>query len=145
VQDLGGGRFGWSDGQGSEVHWDCVLDAPRRRVWLAEGKVKPALLMPAVPVRAVVVMDYAEGHDSKGRPAVRHQASLLVHADGKAVALGARLMGSSATHAAEQFLGQLEMFYAAMAWYLDQHPDEAEKLFAELKKPDLASDRPIGR
>jgi hypothetical protein len=37
---------------------------------------------------------------------------------------------------ADQFLGQLQMFYAAMAWYLDQHPDKQEKMFATLQQPD---------
>jgi hypothetical protein len=136
VQDQGGGRFGWADDKGSEVHWDCVLDAPGRRVWYAEGSVKPGLLLPAVPVRAVLALDYTEGRDVKGRPALRHQAELVVRTDSKAVALAARLMGSSAPHAAEQFLGQVEMFFGALAWHLDQHPDEAEKLFADLQKPE---------
>ena len=41
IQDLGAGRFGWKEGV-SDVHWDVVLDGPHRRVWYAEGQVKPA-------------------------------------------------------------------------------------------------------
>ena len=45
-------------------------------------------------------------------------------------------MGDSAPKMADQFLGQLQMFYAAMAWYLDQHPDKQEKMFATLQQAD---------
>ena len=37
-------------------------------------------------------------------------------------------------------MGQLQMFYAAMAWYLNQHPDKAEKMFAALHQPDPPGD-----
>jgi hypothetical protein len=140
VSDQGGGRFGWTDDKGSEVHWDCVLDEPHRRVWYAEGKVKPGLLLPAAAVRAVVVLEYAPGRDRKGNAAIRHQASIVLHTDSRALALGARLMGASAPKMTEQFLGQLEMFFAAMAWHIEQHADEAAKAFAELK----IADAPLG-
>jgi hypothetical protein len=61
---------------------------------------------------------------------------LIIHTDSKATALATRLMGDSAPKTAERFLGQLQMFYAAMAWFLDQHPDKAEKMFGSLQQPD---------
>ena len=135
VQDAGGGQFAWKEGV-SEVHWEVILDGPNRRVWYAEGQVKPALLIPAVPVKALLVLDYTEGKDGAGRPAVRHQMQLVLHTDSKVMALAAKLMGDSAPKTAEKFLAQLQMFYAAMAWFLDQHPDKAEKMFATLEQPD---------
>jgi hypothetical protein len=135
IQDQGDGRFGWKEGV-SDVHWEVVRDGPHQRVWYAEGLVKPALLIPAVPFKAVLVLDYMEGKDGSGKPAVRHQMRLILHTDSRAVALAARIMGASAPKMAEEFLGQLQMFYAAMAWYLDQHPDRADKMFAALQQPD---------
>jgi len=135
IQDMGAGRFGWKEGV-SEVHWDVVQDNPHQRVWYAEGQVKPGLLIPAVPFKAVMVLDYFDGKDGSGKPAVRHQMQLILHTDSKAVALATKLMGDSAPKSAERFLAQLQMFYAAMAWFLDQHPDKADKMFAALQQPD---------
>jgi hypothetical protein len=135
IEDRGNGRFGWKEGV-SDVHWDLVRDAPHQRVWYAEGQVKPSLLLPMVSLKAVLVLDYAEGKDGGDQLAVRQQMHLILHTDSRAVALATRVMGDSAPKMADQFLGQLQMFYAAMAWYLDQHPDKAEKMFATLQQPD---------
>jgi hypothetical protein len=135
IEDRGNGRFAWKDGA-SEVHWDLVRDAPRQRVWYAEGQVKPGLLLPLVSLKAVLVLDFAEGKDGNDQPAVRQQMHLIVHTDSRAVALATRVMGDSAPKMADQFLGQLQMFYAAMAWYLDQHTEKKEKMFATLQQPD---------
>ena len=35
----------------------------------------------------------------------------------------------------EQYIGQMEMFFSSLAWYLDQHPRKAEEMFAELRRP----------
>ncbi len=135
IEDRGGGAFGWKEGV-SDVHWEVVRDDPHQRVWYAEGRMKPAPLVPAVSFEAVLVLDYAEGKDGSGKPAVRHQMRLILHTDSRAVALATKMMGGSAPRMADQFLGQLQMFYAAMAWFLDQHPDRAAKLFAALQQPD---------
>ena len=135
IEDRGDGRFAWKEGV-SEVHWDLVRDGPRQRVWYAEGQVKPSLLLPMVALKAVLVLDFAEGKDGNDQLAVRHQMHLMVHTDSRAVALATRVMGDSAPKMADQFLGQLQMFYAAMAWYLDQHPDKTEKMFATLQQAD---------
>ena len=135
IQDLGGGRYGWKDGA-SDVRWDVILDGPHRRVWYAEGQVKPGPLIPAVPIKALLVLDYAEGKDASGKPAVRHQMQIVVHTDSRITALATRIVGDTAPKAAEKYVGQLQMFYAAMAWYLDQHPDRAEKMFSSLDQPD---------
>ena len=36
---------------------------------------------------------------------------------------------------AYQYFFQVEMFFAALSWYLDQHPDRAETMFQELQRP----------
>jgi hypothetical protein len=134
ICDNGNGRFSYQDNLGSEVHWDTVLSGPRQRVWYAEGQVRPGMLLPTAHVKAVAVLDFVDGFDSKGRPAVKHQLHVLVHTDSHAVALAARILGSSAPHMAEQYVAQVEMFFGALAWYLDQHPEHAKTLIAEVRK-----------
>jgi hypothetical protein len=135
IENGGGGNFGWHDPQGSEVHWETVRRTPEERIWYAEGRIKPGVLLPAVMVRAVVVVQFHQGWDGSGHPAVRHQMHLVVRADSRAVSLATRLLGSSAPHMAEQYISHMEMFFGALAWYLDQHPDLAEVMFKELEHP----------
>jgi hypothetical protein len=134
IQDVGGGRFAWQDGQGSSIHWDTVWQTPQMRIWYAEGQVKPAMLLPASPVRTVIVLHLVEGRDGRGRPALRHQVELYLRADGAAVALAARMLGASAPKVAEQYVGQIETFFAGLAWYLDENPKQAETLFEQLRQ-----------
>jgi hypothetical protein len=126
--------FCWHDTQGSKLHWDTVLRSPQQRVWYAEGKVNPGKLLPTVDVQAVVVLTHTEGTDNTGKPAIRHQIEMYLKTDGKAVSMAAKIVGASSPRVAEQYLGQMEMFFAALAWYLDQHPQKAEEMFAELRK-----------
>jgi hypothetical protein len=130
----GSDRFVWKDGP-SHVHWDTVVKKPGLRVWYAEGEVRPGHLLPSAPVKAVAVLRYTEGHVSDGRPSLCHQVELTLHTDSHAVALAARILGASAPRAGEQMVGQIEMFYAALAWYLDQHPRYAEAMFTQLRRP----------
>jgi hypothetical protein len=123
ITDRGKGRFGWSDDRGNDIGWDTVYKGPKMRIWYAEGKVKPGTLLPTVPVRAVVVFHYTEGHDTKGRSLIRHQADLYVLTDSTAAALAARILGPSAPRLAENYVAQLQTFFAALAWYCQQHPE----------------------
>jgi hypothetical protein len=127
-------RYVWKDGP-SSIHWDTVLKRPGVRVWYAEGEVRPGALLPSATVKAVAILRYSEGHLSDGRTTLRHQVELTLHTDSHAVALATRILGASAPRAGEQVAGQIEMFYAALAWYLDQHPHQAELLFAQLRRP----------
>jgi hypothetical protein len=135
IQDRGHGRFGYRDELGSDIHWETVLADARRRVWYAEGQVKPAILLPAAQVQAVLALDFVDGFDSHGRPAVKHQMHLVLHTDSHAVALATRFLGSSAPRVAEQYVAQIEMFFGALAWYLDQNPAHARELLAAIEKP----------
>jgi hypothetical protein len=128
ISDRGGGRFGWIDGHGSDVSWHTVYRGPRLRVWLAEGKVRPAPLLPLVPVRILLLLHHTEGHDSFGRSLIRHHADVVLQTDSKTAALATRMLGASAPRLAEQCLAQLEMFFAALTWYLDQHPEQMNLL-----------------
>lgn len=124
-------RFGWRDTQGNQLHWRTVLHSPTQRIWYAEGQGKPGMLFPSVPVRAVVVLHHEEGIDRAGKTAIRHQAELIVQTESHAVALAARLLGASAPHLAEQYASQIEIFFGALAWYLDRDADQRRTLLAE--------------
>ncbi len=139
IQTRGEDGFIWKDAQNGEVHWQTVFSSPRQRVWFAEGKVRPSLMLPSVPVHAVVVLNHQEGTDINGKPAVRHQMDLILRTDSRAVNLLTRLFGASAPRLAEEYVGQMEMFFGALAWYLTQHPDKATALFEDLKRPAGAS------
>jgi hypothetical protein len=128
IHDQGGGVFAWSDGQGSEVRWWTIHRSAAKRIWYAEGNVRVAGVLPMVPVRGVVVLHHAPAQNPEGRTVMRHQADLFLHTDSKTAALVTRLMGPSAPRMAEQSAGQMEMFFSALAWYLDQYPRKAEQV-----------------
>jgi hypothetical protein len=133
IRSEGPARFSWHDPQVGDLHWQTVLSTPQQRVWYAEGRVRPAPLLPAATVRAVVVLHCADGPDREGRSAVRHQMDLVLHTDSRALALAARLFGASAPRLAESYIGQMEMFFGALAWYLSENPDRAQALFQHLR------------
>lgn len=120
--------FAWTDGQGSEVRWVTVHAETGSRIWLAEGKYKPGPLLGAVPVRAVVVLRHGTGSDGAGRPMLWHQADIFFQTDSATAALVARLLGPAAPRLAEQYLGQMEIFFSALTWYASRHPERLEFL-----------------
>ncbi len=122
---------GWRDEQGSDMSWQAVVRAPSEQVWYAEGVVRPGPLLPLITVRALLVLHITEGHDAAGRSAVRHQGELVLRTDSRAANLAARLLGASAPRMAEQYVAQIQTFFAALAWHLDEHPEKARKLLRE--------------
>jgi hypothetical protein len=132
----GPGCFWWHDPQIGDLRWQTVVQTAHKRVWYAEGKVRPAPLLPASTIRAVVTLLYSDGADDEGRPIVRHQMDLVLHTDNRALALAARLFGASAPRLAEQYIGQMEMFFGGLAWYLSDNPEKAQALFRELREPN---------
>lgn len=128
ITDRGNGRFGYTDKQGSDIAWDTVHRAEGERIWFAEGVASPGSVFPLFPVRAVVVLRYTESPDAFGRVVFHHQAELWMQTDSKAAALMAKLVGSSAPKLAEQCVGQLELFFSALVYYIDRHPERIETL-----------------
>jgi hypothetical protein len=126
------GKFLWKDGQGSEVTWQTAHKGDGMHVWYAEGKIKASALLPASGFRALAVLRYSTGHDADGKPAIRHQVQFFLRCDGRAMSLAARLLGNSAPRLAEQYLGQLQMFYGGMAWYLCQDTARARKMLTQI-------------
>jgi hypothetical protein len=132
IEDRGDGVYVWHDEHGSEIHWHSALRAPGLHVWYAEGRVKPAALIPLTSFRAVAILSYHEGQDTGNHPAIRHQVHFLLRCDSRAVALAAKLLGASAPRMTEQYLGQLQMFYGGMAWYLGQDPERARRMYRQV-------------
>ncbi|MFM7151234.1 MAG: hypothetical protein ACKO23_15460 [Gemmataceae bacterium] len=141
IRDRGDGVYVWTDDHGGEVKWSTVARANGLHVWFAEGKIKPTPVLPLTSFRALAILDYREGKDVRGKPAIRHQVHFLLRCDSKAYALAVRILGASAPRMAEQYLGQLQMFYGGMAWYLGQDEDRAKKMYRTigLSVPEEAS------
>ena len=135
ITDRGGGRFGWSDPNGSDIVWQTVYSTPELRIWYAEGKARPSPVLPLVPVRAVVLLHHTEMRDRNGNPAIRHRTDMFLRTDSLAANLASKVMGGSPTRIAEQNLGQLQMFFAGLAWYLHRHPERAGTLVPEATVP----------
>jgi hypothetical protein len=128
IVDRGAGRFGWTDEHGSDLQWETVYHSNDRHIWYAEGKVRPAPMLPLVPVKAVVVLHYREQTSATGTKLIQHQADMFLHTDSAGAALAAKLLGAAAPKMAEQCVTQMQMFFAGLAWYLNRHPDEAPSL-----------------
>ena len=148
ISDRGGGRFGWADGQGTDISWQTIHRSPGIQVWYAEGVATPGPVLPPVPLRAVVILRYAETSalsplvpegQAHGRTLMFHQAEVFVQTDSQTAALIAKLLGSSAPKMAEKCIGQMEMFFSALAWYVERHPERAETLLSGLLPPGSAN------
>jgi len=127
ITERGQGRHGWTDHAGSSLQWETVYRAPGLRVWYAEGAVRPGLLMPAVPVRAAVVLHHGERADSSGRLWLQQQADLFVYTDSKTAAAIAKLLGPAAPKAAEQCVVQLQTFFSALVRLSERRARQAER------------------
>src|SRR4051794_34010050 len=135
ITPRGGGKFSWSDGQGSSVAWETVFNGPTLRVWYAEGGFKPEPLLPLMHVRAVVVLRHAEGLDALGRTVLRHQARFFLYTESRVAKMLARMLGPSAPRVAEDGVGQLELFFSGLVYYLNKHPERAKALLGEEDGP----------
>ena len=133
IQRRGPAKFGYVDEAGSDVTWETIHQSPGVRIWFAEGKVKPSPVLPLVPVKAMVILRSAEGKSADGVVMVQHHAEVVIHTDSKAAAGVTKLMGKSASKLAEQGLSQLQLFFSALSYYADRHPEHVEKLFGPEK------------
>jgi hypothetical protein len=133
ITHQGNGRFRWNDGQGTEITWETVYRDARTRIWYATGSSRPAIFLPTVPLRAVVVLHHIETPQAVGHPILQHRADLIMQTDSRTALLVARLMGSSAPRLAEQGLAQMEMFFSALVWYLDRDPEQANALMGKTR------------
>jgi hypothetical protein len=128
IASRGDQQFSWNDEQGSEVIWETIHRGAELHIWYAEGKVRPGPLMPLVPVKALVVMRHKELKDADGATQVQHQADIYVQTDSKTAAMLTRMIGPASQRVAEQGMGQLQLFFSGLSWYLDRHPERADVL-----------------
>jgi hypothetical protein len=70
---------------------------------------------------------------------------LLLRTDSRALGLAARLMGGSVPRLADHYMGQLEMYFGGLAWYLGQDGERTRRLFARLGQPMPAWMQPVAR
>jgi hypothetical protein len=128
ITPRGEGHFGWSDEHGSDIIWQTIHKTEGLRIWYAEGKVRAGPVMPLVPVKALVVLTHVPSKAPDGIVTVQHRTELFVQTDSKTAAALTKMLGTSANRVAEQGLAQLQLFFSALSWYLDRHPDRAEAL-----------------
>ena len=133
ISSRGDQQFGWCDDQGSEVTWETIHRGPELHIWYAEGKVRPGLVMPLVPVKALLVMRHKELRSSDGATLVQQQAELYVQTESKTAALLTRMLGPASARIAEQGMGQIQLFFSGLSRYLEGHPDQVETLLQEEK------------
>jgi hypothetical protein len=130
IVGLGQGRFGWTDGDGTEVGWQTVLKADNVRVWYAEGRAKLAAAVPAITVRAVAVLHHVRRPRRDGHVVLTHETTIYLFTDSKAAALVARLLGPAAPRLADQGASQLLLFFSGLARYFEEHPEDIEQFLA---------------
>jgi hypothetical protein len=133
IKTLKDGRFYWKGDDGSELVWQTVAKGPDGRVWYAQGQVKPAPLLPSVPVTAVAVLAHTQTARSTGDHLIKHQVEVFVHTDSKTAALVTKMVGDAAPRLAQQGLEQMLMFFSGIAKYSHDKPEKAEILLTEGK------------
>jgi len=141
IQALGEQSYRWRDPDHGQITWTMVLKENDMRVWYATGKVRPALLLPQAPVEAVLVARYITGKTSQDRPAIRHQYQLYLRTDSRATAMAARFLGASLPRLAEQYMGQVQLFFHGMAWMHEEQPRRAARLVEGVVPPEVL--RPV--
>jgi hypothetical protein len=139
IYDRGQGRFGWSDGEGSDITWITASQGNGVRVWYAEGIINPGRLLPNIPVKAVVIVRHQIPNTGAAVATIRHQADLFMQTDSRAANLAAKLVGPSADRMAQDGAEQLMMFFSGIARHLAEHPDQAEKLLAPAPRTSRAT------
>ena len=135
ITDLGNGKFHWTDETGSELTWQAVGKLADGLVWYATGKVKPAALLPMVPVRAVVVLRHpATAADAAGMATIKPEVSAYIQTDSRAANAILRMLGPAAPKMAEQGAEQLLYFFSGIARYLAKHPEQVQAVLGPKAK-----------
>lgn len=134
ITDMGKGRFGWTDENGSEVIWQTVGKFPDGRVWYASGKVKASSSAPSIPVQGVVIVSYPRRIEQDGVALFAPSVQCYMHSDSKAANLVLRLLGPSVPNVAEQAAEQMLDFFSGIASYVQRNPTKAEELLGQPKR-----------
>ncbi len=134
ITDLGGGKFAWSDENGSEVVWETVGTFPDGRVWYATGKVKGSKVAPAIPIQGVIVVSHPKKVEKDGVALFAPTAQAFLHSDSRAANLALRALGPAAPRLAEDAAEQLVDFFGGIANYVQKNPKQADSLLGPAKK-----------
>lgn len=134
ITDMGSGKFGWNDENGSEVVWQTVGTFPDGRVWFASGKVRPAVGTPFVPIQATFIVSHPRKAEKDGVAVFAPTVQVYVHSDSKAANLALRIIGPAAPRLAEEAASQLLDFFGGIATVVQQNPNKADMLLGPPKK-----------
>jgi hypothetical protein len=135
ITDLGNGKFRWADEAGSELIWQVAGRLADGVIWYATGKVKPAALLPMVPVRAVVVLRHPAGPATRsGAGTLQPDVAAYIQTDSRAANAILRMLGPAIPKMAEQGAEQLLYFFSGVAAYLHKHPDQVGIVLAPKEK-----------
>jgi hypothetical protein len=113
------------ESSGNNIQFHLITDKDGLKVWYAHGMGKPTALLPAIPVQAVIVLQYQESVINK---TVKHQMTIYAKTESKAAAIISKAFGSSMVGVGEKTVGQMQMFFGALPWYLERNPERAENL-----------------
>lgn len=133
ITDIGNGKFGWTDENGSEVVWQTVGTFQDGRIWYAHGKVKAGVATPAIPVQGVVILKHPKLVEKDGVALFAPNVQCYMHSDSKAANLVLRVLGPTVPNVAEQAAGQLLEFFGGIAAYVQKHPTKADELLGPKK------------
>lgn len=134
ITDLGNGRFGWTDQNGSEVIWQTVGTFADGLVWYASGKVKISAVSPSIPIQATFVVSHPRKAEKDGVAVFVPHVQVYVHSDSKAANLALRIIGPTAPRLAEEAASQLLDFFGGIAAVVQKNPTKAEMLLGPPKK-----------
>lgn len=134
IKEKAAGVFEFKDDNGSDVSWQSVGSFQDARIWYATGKVKPGMLMPTVPVKAVAIVRYPTATKPDGTVFVTPTVQIYFQTDSRAAATVLRIAGPAAPRMAEEGAEQLLFFFSGMARYLEKHPDQMAGLLSPSKK-----------
>jgi hypothetical protein len=134
ITDLGGGKFAWTDENGSEVVWQTVGTFADGRVWYATGKVKGGKALPAIPIQGVIVVTYPKKVEKDGVALFVPAAQAYLHSDSRAANLALKALGPMAPKLAEDAAAQLLEFFGGIAAHVQKHPKEANDLLGPPRK-----------
>ena len=113
------------EASGNNIQFHLITDKDGLKVWYAHGVGKPTALLPAIPIQAVIVLQYQESVINKS---VKHQMTVYAKTESKAAAIVSKAFGSSMVGMSEKTVGQMQMFFGALPWYLERNPERAENL-----------------
>jgi hypothetical protein len=134
ITNLGKGQFFWGD-ENSELTWQTVGTFENGVIWYASGKVKAGPFIPAVPVKAVAVLQSPHTQpDAQDSASYKPVVNVYIQCDSKLAAAAMRLAGPSAPRMAEEGAEQLMFFFSGVARYLHKKPDQIETLLGPKKK-----------